>query len=69
MSNNKYWNNDTVQFARLIAELNAYGVFNDEKVTSFLSESTGLCLADIDEVVERAEKRFGSDKEVIFDKP
>ncbi len=50
---NKYWKNNKIQFARLIAELEACGAFND-KVMNDLSVSMGLEIARIKELIERA---------------
>lgn len=52
------WENDAIQFPRLIAELNAAGVFKQGKVMRFLRESMNLHPADIWAVVYRAERAF-----------
>lgn len=43
------------QFARFIHELKMFGTFNDEQTIQFLSESMGLSIAKIEEVIKRAE--------------
>jgi hypothetical protein len=55
---NKNWKKDSVQFPRLIAELNAAGVFQDAETVSFLKESMDLTTDEILDVVERAERKF-----------
>jgi hypothetical protein len=51
------WNNDTVQFARLISELEAAGAFTNNVVET-LCESMDLSVGEIDEIVERAQNSF-----------
>lgn len=53
-----YWKDDKIQFARLIAELNAAGVFQMDGVTRDLMESMDLDKAQILDIVERAEMVF-----------
>lgn len=52
------WEDDSIQFPRLIAELNAAGVFGDKDVTQFLEDSMGLTLKEIKVIVNKAEFQF-----------
>lgn len=58
---NKVWNNNKIQFPRLIAELHMIGAFN-EQVLSDLSESMDLSPEQIDELVDRALVEFENNK-------
>jgi hypothetical protein len=51
------WNNDKVQFARLISELESAGAFTSNVVET-LCESMDLSVGEIDEIVERAQNSF-----------
>ena len=55
------WNNNAIQFPRLIAELEAAGAFTDE-VYKTLSESMGLEYARISELVDRAQFQWENAK-------
>ena len=57
MDDHDYWNNDEIQFARLISELQAAGAFTKE-VVSDLEDSMDLDADDIFEIVERADETF-----------
>lgn len=48
------WEDDNVQFPRLIAELEAAGAFTDE-VVDMLCDSMDLARSSIDELIERAD--------------
>ena len=54
MSNNDNWRNNAIQFARLIAELEAAGVFNDSKLWVDLRQSMEVHEACLSELVDRA---------------
>lgn len=56
MKNPPLWEDDKVQFARLIAELEAAGVFelDDSDTMRFLRESMDLETHEIMDIVERA---------------
>jgi len=58
---NRNWDNDCLQFPRLIAELNQAGAFN-KKVMRALCESMELQPGDIDELINRAEKKWDNIK-------
>jgi len=58
------WNDDLVQFARLLAELDAAGAFNLD-VMMELSESMDLNTDEIGEIQERAELVWQKAKESI----
>ena len=51
------WENDTIQFARLINELDLLGTFSDERLTE-LSYATDLSQPEILELVERAKNVY-----------
>ena len=51
------WNNDKVQFARLICELEAAGAFTENLVEMICNE-TDLSSREIYEIVDRAQKSF-----------
>lgn len=51
------WNDDTIQFPRLIAELEMAGVFT-RKTFKLLCESMDLENENIDELLERAQKTW-----------
>lgn len=61
------WEDDLVQFARLIAECEAAGVFNTENATE-LAESMDLTTAQLFDLVTRAEDRFDKMKEELCPK-
>jgi hypothetical protein len=52
------WMNNAIQFPRLIAELEAVGVFQDASYMGDLAESMDLGQAEIAELVERAVTEF-----------
>ena len=54
------WEDDSIQFPRLIAEMEAAGVFSEikEETWDLLLESTDLSIDDIFEVVERAQSQW-----------
>ncbi len=52
------WANDQIQFARLLAELNAYGVCNNKKLMAFLRESMDLTNNEIEDLFDRAENKW-----------
>ena len=55
---NPKWDDNGIQFPRLIAELEANGTFEDKKLMEFLRESMDLSDDDILEIVERAVNEF-----------
>lgn len=57
------WNNDFVQFTRLLAEINAAGF---ESLLPDLCASTDLTTEQIYEIFERAEKRYEEFKDLIW---
>lgn len=59
------WKNDEIQFARLIAELEAAGAFTQE-VMEFLEESTDLTYEQISELVDRAQASWERTKAGII---
>lgn len=61
---NANWRRNDIQFPRLIAELNAAGVFHDTGLMEVLSESMDLKEADIMELVDRAESAWDEIKYV-----
>jgi hypothetical protein len=58
------WHNTYLQFARLIAEIEAAGGFCDEML-SRLEESMDLDRRDIDEVIEAAVETFDKAKDKL----
>lgn len=50
------WDDNTIQFARLLAEINAVGLTMNQYQQ--ICDSTDLGVMDIDELLERAEKEF-----------
>jgi len=58
------WLNDKLQFARLLSEIQAAGGFTDELLSDLL-ESMDLKVADIFEILERADKVFENSKAII----
>jgi hypothetical protein len=50
------WDDNTIQFARLLAEINAIGLTMSQYQQ--ICDSTDLGVMDIDELLERAEKEF-----------
>ena len=54
-----------VQFPRLIAELNACGIFTDKDIMAFLRESMDLNDEEIMVIVDKAERRFENVKNKI----
>ena len=57
MKNKTPWNDNSIQFPRLIAELEAAGAFTPS-VVSNLRDSMDLTKQDIFEIVERATTTF-----------
>ena len=55
------WNNNAVQFPRLLAELRAFGLTKQQY--AFLHESMDLSTDEIDELFERAESEWQRIKE------
>lgn len=54
------WNDDPIQFARLLAELRACGLTKGQY--RFLKDSMDLETENINEILERAEVAFGKIK-------
>ena len=52
--NDHFWDEDSVQFARLIAELSVTGVFQDCKIMELVCASMDLTKEEIQEIVNRA---------------
>ena len=61
---NKLWKNDKIQFARLISECMAEGVFTKEAYDK-LAKAMDLEEAHIDELIERAQKVFQESKDSV----
>lgn len=59
------WEVDTIQFARLIDECQAAGVFNDEELMSDVCESMDLEMDELFGIIDRAMNRFEQAKEKI----
>lgn len=59
----KVWNDNLVQFPRLLAEIRAVGL--TEEQYEDLQTSMDLSKAEIDELLERAETKFEADKAAI----
>jgi hypothetical protein len=57
------WENDSIQFPRLIAELEAAGGLQYDKLLGELSESMDLTVNEISEIVDRAQKAWETIKE------
>jgi hypothetical protein len=55
--NNENWNNNTLQFARLISEGVAAGAFSEEVIDD-MAKSMGLTAEDVDELLERAQTEY-----------
>ena len=51
------WDNNTIQFARLINELDLLGTFSDERLTE-LANATDLSQTEILDLVERAKNVY-----------
>jgi len=51
------WENDKIQFARLINELDLLGTFSDERLTE-LANATDLSQTEILDLVERAKNVY-----------
>ena len=51
------WENDKIQFARLINELDLLGTFSDERLTE-LANATDLSQSEILDLVERAKNVY-----------
>ena len=63
MERQEAWQRDDIQFPRLLAEINAMGLTESQKL--LLARSMDLDPARIDEVLERAERKFETWKERI----
>lgn len=59
------WENDKLQFARLISEIEVVGGFTNE-LNKELCDSMGLEDQDLMELIERAQKTFDKAKEKII---
>lgn len=59
------WDDNELQFARLIDELSAVGVFHDRDIMAGLSDSMDLSFKEILSLVKRATKRFEREKEKL----
>lgn len=59
------WHCDAIQFARLIAEAESAGLFEDEDRTATLLDSMDLTLPDLDALVDRADAAWQSYKDNI----
>ena len=57
------WDDNTIQFARLLAEINAVGLTINQYQQ--ICDSTDLGVMDIDELLERAEKEFEEIKSLL----
>ena len=55
---NKNWENNSIQFARLIAEAEAAGAFNSSMVMQDLSDSMDLTIPQVCEIIDRAQKEW-----------
>ena len=51
------WENDKIQFARLINELDLLGTFSDERLTE-LANATDLSQTEILDLIERAKNVY-----------
>ena len=63
---NNLWNNDLLQFARLLTELNSVDMVLSENAKKELMENMGLEWDDIDELFERAHNVFEDHKRDLF---
>ena len=52
------WENDAIQFPRLIAEMEAAGYFGDERAERRLLEEAGMTANDMLDLVERANETW-----------
>lgn len=52
------WNNNEIQFPRLIAELEAAGAFTSQGLIQTLTEEMDLTEAEILELVDRAQTKW-----------
>ena len=57
------WEDNTIQFTRLLAEINATGLTTEQYQQ--ICDSTDLGVMDIDELLERAEKEFEEIKSLL----
>lgn len=57
------WDDNTIQFTRLLAEINATGLTTEQYQQ--ICDSTDLGVMDIDELLERAEKEFEEIKSLL----
>ena len=58
------WKNNKIQFARLIAELEAAGAFTGE-ICAELCQEMDLTMDDLDELVDRAQLEWDKAKELV----
>lgn len=59
---NKNWLSNEIQFPRLIAEIEAAGIFTPENI-ELLSESMDLSQSQIIEIVDRAQSQWDAIKQ------
>ena len=59
------WDNDELQFARLLTELNAVNMVLSKEAKAELMENMGLEWDDIDEIFERAHETYEDYKRQI----
>jgi hypothetical protein len=57
------WEDNSIQFTRLLAEINATGLTTEQYQQ--ICDSTDLGVMDIDELLERAEKEFEEIKSLL----
>jgi hypothetical protein len=57
------WEDNNIQFTRLLAEINATGLTTEQYQQ--ICDSTDLGVMDIDELLERAEKEFEEIKSLL----
>ncbi len=62
---NVNWNNNQIQFPRLIAEIESMGGFNNEELIKELMVTTDLTREQIFEIVDRAQKTWDDIKAKI----
>ena len=58
------WSNNSIQFPRLIAEMEACGFFSQQhELLSFLCHSMDLDLVQIQEIIDRAQQQWEAIKQ------
>jgi len=62
---NKQWKDNSIQFPRLIAELEAAGAFTNQ-VTQELCENMDLTVDEISEIVDRAQDEWEAIKYITL---